>query len=87
VAVARAIVKRPEVLLCDEPTGALDVHTGIVVLEALARVSAEIGSTTVVITHNAGIAALADRVLSMSDGRIAGERVNAARAAPRDLRW
>ncbi|MFM9024740.1 MAG: ABC transporter ATP-binding protein [Planctomycetaceae bacterium] len=87
VAVARAIVKRPEVLLCDEPTGALDVRTGIVVLEALARVSAELGSTTVVITHNAGIAALADRVLSMSDGRIAGERVNAARAAPRDLRW
>lgn len=87
VAVARAIVKRPEVLLCDEPTGALDVRTGIVVLEALARVSAEIGSTTVVITHNAGIAALADRVLSMTDGRIAGERINAARAAPRDLRW
>ncbi len=87
VAVARAIVKRPEVLLCDEPTGALDVKTGVVVLEALVRVSAEIGATTVLITHNAGIAAIADRVLTMSDGRIAGERVNAARAAPRDLHW
>ena len=87
VAVARAIVKRPEVLLCDEPTGALDVRTGIVVLEALVRVSAEIGATTVLITHNAGIAAIADRVLTMSDGRIAGERTNAVRAAPRDLRW
>ena len=87
VAVARAIVKRPEVLLCDEPTGALDVTTGVVVLDALARVSAEIGATTVLITHNAGIAAIADRVLSMSDGRIVGERVNAVRAAPRDLHW
>jgi len=87
VAVARAIVKRPEVLLCDEPTGALDVKTGVIVLDALVRVSAEIGATTVLITHNAGIAAIADRVLTMSDGRIAGERVNAVRAAPRDLRW
>jgi len=87
VAVARAIVKRPEVLLCDEPTGALDVRTGIVVLEALLRVSAEIAATTVLITHNAGIAAIADRVLTMSDGRIAGERTNAVRAAARDLRW
>ena len=87
VAVARAIVKRPEVLLCDEPTGALDVKTGVVVLEALVRVSAEIGATTVLITHNAGIAAIADRVLTMSDGRIAGERVNPSRAAPRDLHW
>lgn len=87
VAVARAIVKRPEVLLCDEPTGALDVKTGVVVLEALVRVSAEIGATTVLITHNAGIAAIAGRVLAMSDGRIAGERVNAVRAAPRDLHW
>ena len=87
VAVARAIVKRPEVLLCDEPTGALDARTGVIVLEAIARVSAELGSTTLLITHNAGIAALADRVLSMSDGRIAGEKRNAARAAPRDLHW
>jgi putative ABC transport system ATP-binding protein len=87
VAVARAIVKRPEVLLCDEPTGALDVRTGVVVLEALVRVSAEIGSTTVLITHNAVIAALADRVLTMSDGRIASERRNATPASPRDLHW
>ncbi len=87
VAVARAVVKRPQVLLCDEPTGALDVHTGVVVLEALTRVSAEIGSTTVLITHNVGIAAIADRVLTMSDGRIAGEHVNTTRATPRDLRW
>ena len=87
VAVARAIVKRPEVLLCDEPTGALDVTTGVVVLEALQRVSAEIGATTVLITHNASIAGIADRVLTMSDGRIASARTNASRAAPRELRW
>jgi len=87
VAVARAIVKRPEVLLCDEPTGALDVTTGVVVLEALQRVSAELGSTTVLITHNAGIAAIADRVLTMSDGRIVGERANPSRADPRGLHW
>lgn len=87
VAVARAIVKRPEVLLCDEPTGALDVTTGVVVLEALQRVSGEIGATTVLITHNASIAAIADRVLTMSDGRIAAVHTNATRAAPRDLHW
>ena len=87
VAVARAIVKRPEVLLCDEPTGALDVTTGVVVLEAIQRVSGEIGATTVLITHNASIAAIADRVLTMSDGRIATVRTNATRAAPRDLHW
>jgi putative ABC transport system ATP-binding protein len=87
VAVARAIVKRPEVLLCDEPTGALDARTGVVVLEALARVSTELGSTTLVITHNAGIAAIADRVLSMSDGRITGVRKNPARAAPGSVHW
>ena len=87
VAVARAIVKRPEVLLCDEPTGALDVTTGVVVLEALQRVSGEIGATTVLITHNASIAAIANRVLTMSDGRIATVRTNATRAAPRDLHW
>ncbi|MFM9194194.1 MAG: ABC transporter ATP-binding protein [Planctomycetia bacterium] len=87
VAVERAIVKRPEVLLCDEPTGALDVKTGVIVLEALVRVSAEIGATTVLITHNAGIAAIADRVLQMSDGRVVGEEGRTTRAAPRDLRW
>jgi putative ABC transport system ATP-binding protein len=87
VAVARAIVKRPEVLLCDEPTGALDLATGVVVLEALVRVSAELHATTVLITHNAGIAAIADRVLTMSDGRISGERRNATKAAPAELSW
>lgn len=87
VAVARAIVKRPEVLLCDEPTGALDATTGVVVLDALARVSAELGATTVLITHNAGIAAMADRVLFMSDGRIGDTRVNATRTPPGQLHW
>lgn len=87
VAVARAIVKRPAVLLCDEPTGALDVTTGVVVLAALVRVSAEIGSTTVLITHNAGIAAIADRVLALSDGRIVAAHGNRCRADPRDLHW
>lgn len=87
VAVARAIVKQPEVLLCDEPTGALDLTTGVVVLEALVRVSAELQATTVLITHNAGIAAIADRVLTMSDGRISGERRNATKAAPAELSW
>ena len=70
VAIARAIVKRPAVLLCDEPTGALDIATGIVVLEALARVNAELGTTTVVITHNAAIASMADRVIRLADGRV-----------------
>lgn len=86
-AVARAIVKRPEVLLCDEPTGALDAKTGIVVLEALAHVSAELGSTTILITHNAGIAAMADRVLMMSNGQIVSAEVNETRCNPRSLHW
>lgn len=87
VAVARAIVKRPAVLLCDEPTGALDARTGVVVLDAIARVATAVGAITVLITHNAGIAAMADRVLSMSDGRIVAERANPARAAASSLRW
>ena len=70
VAIARAIAKRPAVLLCDEPTGALDISTGIVVLEALARVNADLGTTTVVITHNAAIASMADRVIRLADGRV-----------------
>src|SRR5690606_29926156 len=70
VAIARAIAKRPEVLLCDEPTGALDVKTGITVLEAIERVNAELGTLTLVITHNAVIAEMAGRVLHLSDGRI-----------------
>ena len=74
MAIARAIAKRPAVLLCDEPTGALDIATGIVVLEALERVNRELGTATAVITHNAAIAAMADRVVRLSDGRIAGDR-------------
>ncbi|GAB4193112.1 MAG: ABC transporter ATP-binding protein [Wenzhouxiangellaceae bacterium] len=87
VAIARAIAKRPEVLLCDEPTGALDSQTGIVVLEALARANRELGATTVVITHNVAIAAMADRVIRLSDGRIAGEERNPVRAEPGELHW
>jgi putative ABC transport system ATP-binding protein len=87
VAIARAVAKQPQVLLCDEPTGALDSKTGVVVLEVLERVNRELGTTTVVITHNAGIAAMADRVVSMTDGRITDVRVNAERVAPRELSW
>ncbi len=87
VAIARAIAKRPQVLLCDEPTGALDVKTGIVVLEAIDRVNRELGTTTVVITHNADIAQIADRVIHLMDGRIAGVEQNAVKKSPRDLVW
>jgi putative ABC transport system ATP-binding protein len=87
VAIARAIAKRPDVLLCDEPTGALDIHTGVVVLEALARVNKELGTTVAVITHNASIAGMADRVVTLADGHIADDRTNAVRAAAGDIRW
>ena len=87
VAIARAIAKRPEVLLCDEPTGALDVKTGIVVLQAIERVNRELGTTTAVITHNAVIAAMADRVISLSGGLISGVRHNENKVAARDLVW
>jgi putative ABC transport system ATP-binding protein len=87
VAIARAIAKRPDVLLCDEPTGALDARTGVTVLDALDRVNRELGATTAVITHNAVIADMADRVLTMSGGMIVGERRNASRAAPNSLSW
>jgi putative ABC transport system ATP-binding protein len=87
VAIARAIAKRPDVLLCDEPTGALDSPTGVLVLEALERINRETGALTVVITHNAVIARMADRVIRLSDGRIAGIERNAARAKPRELSW
>jgi putative ABC transport system ATP-binding protein len=87
VAIARAIAKRPDVLLCDEPTGALDSKTGIVVLEALQRVNEELGTTTAVITHNAGIAQMADRVIHLADGRIDAVSVNETRLAPADLSW
>lgn len=87
VAIARAIVKRPDVLLCDEPTGALDVKTGIVVLEALSQINREFGTLTVVITHNATIANMADRVVSLSDGRIARIDRVSQKASPLDLVW
>ena len=87
VAIARAIAKNPAVLLCDEPTGALDSTTGIVVLEALERINRELGTTTVVITHNADIAAMADRVIYLSDGLITDVQRNAHKKAPRDLHW
>jgi len=87
VAIARAIAKRPEILLCDEPTGALDVKTGIVVLEALERANRELGTLTVLITHNAVMADMADRVIRFMDGRVLSEQRNAVRAAPSTLRW
>ena len=87
VAIARAIAKQPDVLLCDEPTGALDSQTGIVVLEALQRVNQQLGTTTTVITHNASIAQMADRVIHLADGLISTVEVNASKVAPRELSW
>ena len=87
VAIARALAKRPECLLCDEPTGALDIETGRLVLGALARANRELGTTTVVITHNATIAGMADRVLRLADGRIASAEVNTQRLTPEELHW
>ena len=87
VAVARAIVKSPDVLLCDEPTGALDYETGKVVLAAIARANEQLGTTTVVITHNAAIAGMADRVLRLGGGRIIGEERNPRRLSPDEVRW
>jgi putative ABC transport system ATP-binding protein len=87
VAIARAIAKRPAVLLCDEPTGALDISTGVVVLEALQRVNAEMKTTTVVITHNAAIASMADRVIRLADGRVVSVEDRTEKLAPRELSW
>ncbi len=87
VAIARAIAKQPDVLLCDEPTGALDSATGIVVLEALQRVNEEMGTSTAVITHNAGIAQMAHRVIRLADGRITEVTCNETRLAPSELSW
>jgi putative ABC transport system ATP-binding protein len=87
VAIARAVAKRPQVLLCDEPTGALDAQTGVLVLEVIARVNRELGTTTVVITHNAVIAGMADRVIHLSDGLVASVERNARKIAASDLRW
>ena len=87
VAIARAIAKRPMVMLCDEPTGALDSSTGIRVLDALEQVNNTMGTTTVIITHNVDIARMAHRVLYMADGRIVREQVNEQRIAARELHW
>ncbi len=87
VAIARAIAKRPDLLLCDEPTGALDSPTGVLVLEAIERIHAELGTTTALITHNSVIASMAHRVLSMRDGRIHEELHNPTRKAARELSW
>lgn len=87
VAIARAIAKNPDVLLCDEPTGALDSQTGILVLEALQQVNKELGTTTAVITHNAGIAQMADRVIHLADGKITQIYQNETRVSPHELSW
>ncbi len=87
VAIARAIAKRPEVLLCDEPTGALDSKTGVQVLEALKTVNEQLGTATIVITHNAMIRKMAHRVLRFQDGRIGSVEVNETRIAPSEIEW
>jgi len=87
VAIARAIAKRPQLLLCDEPTGALDYATGKLVLEVIARINSELATTALVITHNAAIAGMADRVLRMADGRIAAEERPTRRLTPAELAW
>ena len=87
VAIARAIAKRPDVLLCDEPTGALDYETGKLVLEVIERVNRELGTTAMVITHNAAIAGMADRVLRLGNGRIAGETRPERKLTPAEISW
>jgi putative ABC transport system ATP-binding protein len=87
IAIARAIAKRPEILLCDEPTGALDYATGKMVLEAIARINRELGTTAVVITHNAPIARIADRVMRLADGKIASIEVNTRKLAAAEIAW
>ena len=87
VAIARAIVKRPDVLLCDEPTGALDYETGKLVLEVIAKINAELGTTAMVITHNAAIAGMADRVLWLGDGKIVGESRPERKLTPAEISW
>lgn len=87
VAIARAIAKRPEILLCDEPTGALDSSTGVQVLETLNEINAQFGTTTVIITHNAAIRKMAHRVLWFQDGRISETQVNETRVSPAEIEW
>lgn len=87
IAIARAIAKQPDILLCDEPTGALDVQTGILVLEAIKNINQELGTTTAVITHNAVVGKMADRVIYISDGKISGIETNDTPCAASDLKW
>ena len=87
VAIARAVAKRPAVLLCDEPTGALDFKTGVLVLDVIGKVNRELNTTTVLITHNAGIAAMADRVIKIADGKIVDIQINEHKASALELEW
>jgi len=87
VAIARAVAKRPDVLLCDEPTGALDYETGKLVLEVIAKINAELGTTAMIITHNAAISGMADRVLRLGNGRIVGEEKPARKLTPAEISW
>ena len=87
VAIARAVAKQPNILLCDEPTGALDFKTGIKVLEVIEEVNRALGTTTAVITHHAPIASMADRIVSLADGRVQVDRANENRVSPKDLSW
>ncbi len=87
VAIARAVAKRPVVLLCDEPTGALDAQTGRLVLQVLSRINIELGTTTAIITHNAPIAKMGDRIITIADGRIAADRPNEHRVPPEEIEW
>lgn len=87
VAIARAVAKQPEILLCDEPTGALDAATGLLVLRVILDINRKLGTTTVLITHNAAIARLAHRVITIADGRIVKDEANAEQASPEEIRW
>ncbi len=87
VAIARAIARRPDLLLCDEPTGALDVETGVMVMEVIERLNRELGTTTLIITHNAAMAGLGDRVLRFADGLVVSDERNEQRVPPHEIRW
>ena len=87
VAIARAIAKQPDVLLCDEPTGALDFATGVRVLDVLRQINADLGTTTAVITHNQAVGDMADRVITLADGQVESERIPAKKLRPEDLSW
>jgi putative ABC transport system ATP-binding protein len=87
VAIARAVAKRPEVLLCDEPTGALDFRTGVIVLEVIERINQELGTTTAVITHNAATGKMADRIITLADGQVHSREINTEKVPASDIRW